>query len=161
MKGGCGWWWFFCLAGWLFCFFFKEESVHHCLETPNRSLKITCDYWNPWAINNNYHPHYWAKDDRESGSASEHTEGKSNPQLLKLPRTHSSWQTLSYPECHCHFLLDCFLQLSNPELQQTHDSFPSSKQTDHKSKRSQPSCGFGFLLPFDGTGLWDKTYLSS
>lgn len=120
----------------------------------NWSQKITCNCWNPWPINNNYHPHYWAKGDRESRSAPECTEEKSSPQL---PTTHSSWQMSSCPKSyHYHFLLDSFLQLSNPQLQQL-----SSQWTECRNRRSQPCCSFGFLLCFEGTGPWDKMHLLS
>lgn len=136
-----------------------KKSVYHFLKMQSWSLKTTCDYWNPWPINNNYHPCYRAKDNRERRSASEHMAGKSSPQLLTLPTTRSPWQMLSYPKsCPCCFLLDHFLQLSNPELQQAHNSAPSGLGACRWTSVHNRAV---LLLPLEGTELWDKTHLPS
>lgn len=136
----------------LLLFFFFNGGKRSSLSEKDRG-GLRKSLVTPWPINNNYHPHYWAKDDRESRSAAECTEEKSSPQL---PTPRSSRQMSSCPKSHSHhFLLDSFLQLSNPQLQQL-----SSQGTECGSRRSQPCCSFGFLLRFERTGPWDKMHLS-
>lgn len=130
-------------------FIFKRKVGITFWKPKTKSLKITCDCWNPCPINNNYHPHYWAKADGERSSASE---GK---------QTFSGWSCQQHippgryllpgaaPATFCWAVFfSCLIP-----LQQEHCSSPPSSRQSTRVHNCGVSSGFSFLLKGQDCGV--------
>lgn len=132
-------------------FVFKRRVCITFWKPKTKSLNITCDCWNPCPINNNYHPHYWAKADRGNRSAAEGKEilsGWSCQQHIPPGRY------LLPGAAPATFCWTVFFSCLIP-LQQAHCSSPPSSRVHSCDVAS----GFSFLLKGQECGM--RTELSS